>query len=392
MKILVTGGWGYGNLGDDAILLSTIKLLKEQYPKASIFITSYDASDSKIIIDDEDVKVLPSIHNLIFGNKEIIRFKYANNSFLSKLKRKFILILSDLKSAFYLIVNFVFGYKSLLRTALFFNNNIDKRIYDCDLFIMAGGGYFTSWKQSIVSHCIEVLLAKSYSSRIILVGQSTGPFNNVLMKSIVQNVLIFANNITVRDETSRDELKTLGLNVSSTIIPDLALSEDKKYNKENKITLVVFYELLYEKASLIIDVLKRVSEEFGLEVEVTISQQWNVAYDSLELFKQQSDFKITVPKDYFELQNSLGSSKLVVSQNLHGLILAYRAFTEVVSINDRRKFKGFMNIINCNDLIIGMKELDKDVLYSLIKKALNSDLEKRVELVEKTKHLFRESL
>jgi len=176
------------------------------------------------------------------------------------------------------------------------------------------------------------------------------------------------------------------------LVPNKEINNKTIDNKENKITLVVFYELLYEKASLIIDVLKRVSEEFGLEVEVTISQQWNVAYDSLELFKQQSDFKITVPKDYFELQNSLGSSKLVVSQNLHGLILAYRAFTEVVSINDRRKFKGFMNIINCNDLIIGMKELDKDVLYSLIKKALNSDLEKRVELVEKTKHLFRESL
>ena len=75
MKILVSGGWGYGNLGDDALLVATIDLLKEKYPNSEIVIMSYDDIETQKLYELSDIKVIPSVHR-------IISKKMAFNKFL----------------------------------------------------------------------------------------------------------------------------------------------------------------------------------------------------------------------------------------------------------------------------------------------------------------------
>ena len=63
MNILLSGGWGYGNLGDDAILEASVRILCNLYPQSKITIMSYEPCDINI----HGYEVIPSLHRAIFG-------------------------------------------------------------------------------------------------------------------------------------------------------------------------------------------------------------------------------------------------------------------------------------------------------------------------------------
>ena len=75
-NILISGGWGYGNLGDDAILLSTIKLTRSKFPNAKLHIFSYSPNETKDIILDSNCELHSSVHRLLFG-KSAFRFLHT---------------------------------------------------------------------------------------------------------------------------------------------------------------------------------------------------------------------------------------------------------------------------------------------------------------------------
>ena len=81
MKIVLTGGWGYGNLGDDAILSSTFSLLKEVYPDAEFYVLTYDIEDS-LEHNNEGVKLLRSTHSYIDLGTSKLKFRKVNNNYI----------------------------------------------------------------------------------------------------------------------------------------------------------------------------------------------------------------------------------------------------------------------------------------------------------------------
>lgn len=69
-KIILSGGWGYGNLGDDAILLSSYNLIKNRFPNSDIIILSYNTRESSIVIPEgEHIAFYDSLHTSVYGFK-----------------------------------------------------------------------------------------------------------------------------------------------------------------------------------------------------------------------------------------------------------------------------------------------------------------------------------
>ena len=67
-NIILSGGWGYGNLGDDAILLSSVRLLRDKFPNARINILTYCIRDSKKVLKDiGDLYFYESLDRKLFG-------------------------------------------------------------------------------------------------------------------------------------------------------------------------------------------------------------------------------------------------------------------------------------------------------------------------------------
>jgi polysaccharide pyruvyl transferase WcaK-like protein len=151
VKILCSGGWGYGNLGDDLILQGTLNGLQKAFPRAEITVTSASPTDTNSI---NNVHSIPSIRNLCLSSartrlKTAIRYGAAY-ACLSKTVRKNAHLLSRIR-------DFYDGY---------------------DLFVQAGGGYFNSvfwW--ALPWYALELSGAIDTYTRVAVIGQQWGRSN-----------------------------------------------------------------------------------------------------------------------------------------------------------------------------------------------------------------------
>lgn len=400
-KILISGGWGYGNLGDDAILVSTIKLVKEKYPSSELVVMTYNIHETKKSIEIENIKYVLSVHHYLVGNLANKIFNVLNISKKHGYKYPFskvffIKIINKLtKTINKSLINRAEKdayekYLRVLKNPTILPNYND--FLNVDLFILAGGGYFNDgWVDNIYSHVVELFIANKLGIKSLVIGQSIGPFQTKEIQDIAMLGLKSANIVSVRDIESLEELESSG--ISPVLIPDTALSETEfSFAKKPVITLVFGgMGLKNMQIAQISNSIEKICKKESLSVTIVLSRLWVddlwVSYKVYNaLIKKNDNVKLLVPKSYNELQEVLGSSKIVISQNLHGLILAWRAGVPSISLNAGRKFKTFMNQSGQNNLLLPVDKLTEIKLTNLI----SSTISDNAELSEKIKFLSSE--
>jgi len=167
-KIVISGYYGYGNLGDEAILASMVDSFRYFEPNIHITVLS--------------------------GNPRWTHDFYRVNS--------------------------------IYRWNLF---DITKAFKNADLFISGGGGLFqdVTGPGSSIYYGGLVTLAKKLKIPTMIFAQGIGPLNGILSKNIVKRSFNNLTAITVRDEASSEELVNLGIdtnNINITADPALILS------------------------------------------------------------------------------------------------------------------------------------------------------------------------
>lgn len=378
-RILVSGGWGYRNLGDDAILISTIKILKRDYPNSDIVITSYNPIDSLKCVKKSilsEVEIIPSIQRIIFGYtlQYIFNTPIVWNTFF-KIKYHLWNIFHKNKVEFYYYL--IEKHPRILRgILLLFYKKIEKQFKDVDLFIMSGGGYLNESHECNIGHFLEIEWAKKKGIPIYLIGQTIGPFENQRTKILMQRYLPLTNKIIVRDIDSLKELEHLGIKVDEHITPDLAIYDTSIYKGvRSYITIIPFFGI-QNRINEIIEVIEELVKTTGKKVLITISQQWTIPQKYAEtiykeLEKRNIDATYKIPKNVMELQDLLCKSNIVLSQNLHGLIMSYRVGTKIISLNDKRKFQTFISQTFENGKCFNIESFNKEELLNYCMNIIN---------------------
>lgn len=346
-KILLSGGWGFGNLGDDAILLSTIRILYNLHSNVEIGVLSYNKQETQYVVHKEfsNIKVYKSVQKVLFGNNFEIQFgvkKFYCSNLLKWIYYK-------LECCFFYLYK---RYPRLL--SLLFDNRIlpyKKIISSYDVLCFCGGGYLNNWRSSLLSHYIEMIIARNNNIKIHTIGSSVGPFACDLYKNMAQTILSNCDYISFRDKKS---LAYVTNNAHTT--PDYALCSENSYlekrniDGEKRILYIVGYDNVLSQKDVLFDYFWEMQNKYGFYVTLSVSQLWNVQDILYVLYNDFTSRGLNcnyiIPKDVIELEEIIKYSSIILSQNLHPLILAYRNRIPAISLNNRIKFNAFVELTN----------------------------------------------
>lgn len=355
--IVLSGGWGYGNMGDDALLIASVNLIRNHWPESRIRVITYNLREAQVLLSGiPNLTIHESIHKKLFRPR--LFTVDTQLTFSYRLRQGLCSRLAEGRMNS-LLNHYVQSPQDFRDSYIQVCHGLDELMVDADYYIMGGGGYLNDWPESIVTKHLESLAAKAHGLTMLMVGQTIGPFSKKPSRQLCLDICSMMNGMFFRDKES---IRDCGKqdNIVTHAVPDLALFEEIAPGKKcERITFIPFKTDVLEHKDYLAENLKAISQSTGCTITVAITQQWqnslSLAVACYLYFKQQGiDAELVIPRNVESLQDLLASSKLLLSQNLHGLILAYRAGTNIISLNTDRKFKGFMEKVHLSDYLFDL--------------------------------------
>ncbi len=294
VNILISGYYGFGNAGDELILLSMLNSLRGLRSNLRITVLSGDPKST-----NEKYKV-----------KAINRLNIF--SFLSEL-------------------------------------------YKTDLVISGGGGLLqdvTSFWSSLYYLGI-IFLAQTFGKKTFLYAQGIGPLRSKLIHWLTGTILNHMTKLTVRDEESKNFICRLGINhsrVQTTADPvfSLELPALSKEFIEKKRFGFVFRKISPGEQKIWAETIDQIHQNLGAEIFLIPFQEgedYPIAKRIAQLMK--NEVKLFQWRNLNQLVNLFSSLNLVITMRLHALILGLINQKIVIGVSDEPKI---VNLLSAFDL------------------------------------------
>lgn len=309
-KVVISGYYGFGNIGDEAILTSIVDTIRNAKPNTEFVVLSSDISYTSSML----------------GVKAINRLNVPA-------------IMLELLSA--------------------------------DLFISGGGGLMqdVTGPASVLYYGGLLKIAQSMNVNTMVFAQGIGPLNKNLNINMTKNIFNKVDAITVRDMTSYNDLIKMGVNSSKinvTADPALLLDSIDKQTVESifsecgidtSIPIIGIairpWHAWYERqlkafTSVVYQLAKKYNMQivlipFQLSSDLWISREAEICFKT----RPESDVQITVlekelnPK---EMMGIIGSIDMIIGMRLHALIMAAAQNVPSVGIAYDPKVKHFSDL------------------------------------------------
>ncbi len=175
-RIVIAGQASPANLGDQAILQGTLKLIRETIAPEKITLVTRAASQ-KSVFEASGLDVIPSYPDVD---------RMTMDDSISKVLK--------------------------IPSALASPGPLIKAVRESDYVFIAGGGYIYSYRKAApgltyMSHFAPVFLAKKYKKPVVFLPQSYGPINSCLAKKLLQVSIRNSKKVFYRENISGDFLK-----------------------------------------------------------------------------------------------------------------------------------------------------------------------------------------
>lgn len=310
MHIVLSGYYGFDNVGDDAILLSIIQALKKWQSDIEITVLSNN----------------PTATEQTYGVKAVNRWKMKE-------------------------------IRQLLKTA--------------DGLISGGGSLMQdqTGMKTIPYYAGVIQIAKWLKKPVFVYAQGMGPINNSLSKFIVRKTFNKVEQITVRDKASKTLLTEIGVRKETKIVPDPVMGlnggdfhcewlDQESLTAESYISVSVRdwpSTIAYkEKIAHSLDQLVRQGEQIVFlpmhgEHDLKTSQEVATLMQEKSLIAP-SDLSIE------EKIAVIGQSQLLIGMRLHSLIFSAIYATPFIAISYDPKIDAFADIVD--QPVIGHVEKD----------------------------------
>ena len=343
MKVIIAGGWAYGNLGDDAILEATAKLVARHLSGADVHWLTYDVDATRASGVELAGVLHPSVHRYLdhgrsFWMMQTVGKCTAFARWPRAIQRVYLKYFRKGQED-----------RAAKRDVV---ESCEELFRDADLFIMSGGGYFNVWPTMFEACVREMEWAHRAGCKVLLIGQSVGPFT-AEQKEILRKTLKVTDVCFVRDGESVAELA--GLGVQAELMPDLALGFPVEAMIEKGLLTVIPGELDKRREKVIADELVKLCRGQGGRIRrlqlLTTCSIWSdvmaVRHVAARLAKDGVEAEVVEPLNYRELVKKVEGSEWVVSRRMHGMVIGWRAGSRVFSFTRSRKIVGLLDLIGC---------------------------------------------
>lgn len=302
-NIFIFGYYGFQNTGDEAILQVMVDQIKENIPYAELTVLSYKARETMEK----------------YGIKAVSRNKYGD---------------------------------------------LVKAIKESDIVISGGGSILqdATSARSLIYYLSIIYLAKKMGKKVMFYGNGFGPITKSFNKKLVKHIINKVDIITVRDEQSKEEMKSLGIKRDIIVTADVTFAYksirdeqvekilmDEEINTDKKIIGISIREWKNEEKYK--EIIARAGDYLigkGYEV-VFISMQYPRDYIVSEEIASMMEYtpkmleKIYAPK---ELISMMKRFHVLIGMRLHSLIFSTIAGTPVLGIEYDTKIANFLQIVN----------------------------------------------
>ncbi len=325
-SIIISGYFGFGNCGDEAILMAMIQQLSQIVSKENIVVLSQNPKKTK----------------MLYGVNSVFRL----NPFL-----------------------------------------IFRQMKKCTVFISGGGGLLqdVSGKGlSIIYYISLILLARLFKIPNVIYGQGIGPIRRGINKKIIKLTLSKTNLIIVRDEQSKILLQQIGIEKK----PILVYADSSFLLKKERISSEM--EKYYSSGSrneksikkMTIGVVIRKCKEIEQDYNQKVLQLAKVAdhlitkYQSRLIFIPfQIDNDLTLLNDVFkQMKNSsvdclkgeinpaqmlslFSELSLIIGMRFHAILFATISNKPFIAIDYDPKVRNFVNSLELPELLLNLNQL-----------------------------------
>ena len=411
-KIVLIGGFGWHDIGDEAQLTTPLIYLKKFIPDVQFLGLSdnpeYTAEYHKVETDYSiSYYLFPEMRNIF-----------------SKVIRKFGLDL------FIRIVILLFNARRLRKDKKpIFLNESGKRLLNNlksgDLLFNVGGGNLNSiWRfGGLYSKCIIYLICKILGKPIILSGQTIGPIDNWFDRKFTRFALNKVDAITLRDTSSKSLLRSIGVvkpvikeTSDDAVLLPCATYEDikaifldekidehrpliginvighghlsgSKLNKAKQILAEVADHLISELGARIVFI---PMEYIADDDRVTLSE-------TLELMQHKDKVRIIMNEyDDKTLKGIIGQMDLVIGLRYHFIVFATTMQVPSIGIYSDQyyamKMKGILELMGQEKYACDIDKISSEEIIELAKDALQNKDKIAEELEKRTNVLGEHSL
>ena len=359
-KILILGGYGGLNIGDELILSSLLSDLKKHFHAKNITVFSFDADNTK------------KNHN----------------------------------------INSVYTGKKILGALITFKQLLFK-----DVLIIGGGGLIYDYGKSpntIINYLIRALIAIILNKKLVFYAIGVGPIELRLSKILIPFVMNYASLITTRDHESNILLRSLGVKkttIITTADPVFALEiKTKTHSHSASFNTNTWQKISSQKgpkiAFCLLPFFKTAhgNSEKDLEIQRIIASvgdhlisKYNANIVFLP-FERQTDLEesiavsilmgndknvIVLKEDYShsDVQEIISQMDLIIGMRLHSLILAALHKVPSVAIVYHPKVQSFLRLTDQEETGIDLFELQALKLIEKVEYVLrnSAEIQKKIQ-------------
>lgn len=316
MKVVISGYYGFDNIGDEAILKSIIMALKEQ---------------------DENIEITVLSSNPI------------------ETKRNY-------------------NVNAINRWSI---NSIYKELLNSDGLISGGGSLLqdVTSSRSILYYTFIIGLARLMKKPVFVYAQGVGPINKNLNKKIVKHFLNKVQYISLRDNESFELIKSIGVKTKVDIVPDPVMGLDFKSvsqkNRNNNYIIISIrdwstkYNYLKQIAKSCNDIIKE-----GIDIKL-LPMHGKLDEDTSKKLAELIEYDVEILSYKMNIEKKLKyitEAKVMIGMRLHALIFAGNVCTPMIGISYDPKIDSYLKLVNqiCIGNVnegIDSAELTEKVLY-----------------------------